>query len=182
MAPPQGTPPPPPPHPFSNPQRIQYFIQRTFSWQKMTMLGAESAFDHATGGAAKWGGGPFGIASRYGDTFGKRLTRNSIELGLGVALHEDPRYKLSHQAGIVKRLRYATRHALLATTPDGRLTPAYSTFAAALGTEAISAAWSPRPQSAADIFGNAGWSLLDRFPNSYLDEFTPDLIAVGRQF
>src|SRR5437764_10442634 len=67
MAQSQDTPSPPRPDPFSNSQRIQYFIQRTFSWQKMTMLGAESAFDHATGGAAKWGGGPFGIASRYGD-------------------------------------------------------------------------------------------------------------------
>jgi len=43
------------------------------------------------------------------------------------------------------------------------------------------ARWSPHPQSAGDIFGNAGWCLLDRFPSSYLDEFTPDLIGVGRQ-
>src|SRR5437899_2313702 len=69
----QDTPPAPQPaptEPSSNSQRIQYFVQRTFSWQKMTALGAESALGHAFGGSGKWGGGPFGIASRYGDTFG----------------------------------------------------------------------------------------------------------------
>jgi len=177
----QDAPSPAPVDPFNNPERIQYFLKRTFSWQKMTVSGAESLLGHAVGGTTKWGGGPFGIASRYGDTFGRRITRNSIELGMGMALHEDIRYKRSHETGIVRRLRYATTHALLATTPDGSFRPAYSRIAASIGTEAISSMWAPRRQSPGDMFRCATWSLLDRIPSSYIDEFAPDLIGVGRQ-
>src|SRR5438105_2234343 len=162
-----------PADPFNNPERLQYFLKRTFSWQKMTAQGAESVLEHAVGGSSKWGGGPFGVASRYGDTFGRRITRNSIELGLGMALHEDLRYKRSHETGIRRRLRYATTHALLATTPDGSFRPAYSRIISAIGTEAVSSMWAPRRQSGGDMFRCAAWSLLDRFPSSYMDEFAP---------
>jgi hypothetical protein len=168
--------------PFTPSQRIQYYLQRTFSWQRMALLGADTAVDHLLGGKSSlWSDGPFGYASRYGDSFGCRLTRNTMELGLGMALREDVRYKRSQTQGFRRRLRYATTHALLASTPDGRFRPAYSRLAAAFGGEIVSAAWRPRPFSAGELAGSGAWTLLDRFPNSYLDEFTPDLVNFGRR-
>jgi hypothetical protein len=172
---------PRPADPFTPEERLQYFLHRTFAWKKMALLGATSTVSHAIGGPSIWGDGSAGLASRYASHFGERLTRNTIELGLGLALHEDLRYKRSHETGIVARLRYATTHALLASVPDGSVRPAYSRFAAAFGGEFLYSRWTPRGESGGEIVRRATWSLLDRIPNSYLDEFTPDLVRIGRR-
>jgi hypothetical protein len=167
--------------PFTTDQRIQYFVRRTFSWERMTLLGADTAASYLTGGSSRWGSGAPGFASRYGDSFGRRILRNSMELGLGMALREDARYKPSAESGIRKRLRYATLHALTATVPDGTTRLAYSRIAAGFGAEFISSRWTPERGPRGEWALNAAWCLLDRFPNSYLSEFSPDLTRFGKR-
>jgi hypothetical protein len=172
---------PPAADPFTADQRIQYFLRRTFSWQRMTLLGADTAASHLMGGSSRWGSGAPGVASRYGDSFGRRIVRNSMELGLGMALREDARYKPSAETGIRRRLRYATLHALTATVPDGTTRPAYSRIAAGFGAEFVSSRWSPERGSPGQWALDATWCLMDRFPNSYLSEFSPDLTRFGKR-
>jgi hypothetical protein len=167
--------------PFTKEQRIQYFLQRTFSWQKMARLGADSVADQLFGGSTRWGGGSSGLASRYFDSLGTRVASNSIELGLGLALHEDGRYKHSGETGFRRRFLYATTHALLASVPDGGFRPAYSRIAASFGAEFISTTWRPQRISPGESLRSGAFNLLDRFPNSYLDEFSPDLMKLGRR-
>src|SRR5258706_13706391 len=54
-----------PADPFTAEQRIQYFVQRTFSWQKMTRLGADTAVEHPFCGCSRGGGGSSRVAARY---------------------------------------------------------------------------------------------------------------------
>src|SRR6266571_3748412 len=86
--------------PFTPEERIQYFLHRTVGWRRMTTLGLDTAVSHVVGGSAGWGAGSSALGYRYGASFSSRVTRNTIELGLGLALHEDIRYKRSEATGV----------------------------------------------------------------------------------
>ena len=166
---------------FSRDQRMQWFVHRTFDWHRMLYLAADTGFDHLLGAPDDWGEGADRFARRYGHGFGRRVIRNSMELGLGIALREDIRYRPSHTGSLKGRLRYAVISSVYAPVRGGRSRPTYSRFAAAFGTELMATRWYPYPVSAGDIFRNGSLSLLDQVGNNCLSEFEPELKHFGRR-
>lgn len=170
-----------PADPFTPAQRVQYYLHRTYDWQRMSLLVADTGLGHLLAAPDAWGRGTDRFARCYGSAFGRRVVSNSIELGAGMVLREDSRYRPSRGKSFTGRLRYAAVHSLLASVPGGNLRPAYSRVAAAAGTELIVAVWSPYPVSAASVLQGTAFTLLGAVENSYLSEFEPDLKQFARR-
>lgn len=160
-------------------ERFAYYVKNTYGWRQMGLLAVDAGFDHLLRDPKYWARGASDYGCRYGADFGQRVTRNSIELLAGAALHEDARMKPSGADRFGKRLEYAFKHALLATDDRGRERPAYSRLAATAGGVLLGYAWSPQPLTAPQVFENLGFGLIGHLENSLFTEFTPDMKRVG---
>ncbi len=162
--------------PFSLPERFTYYLQRTYSWQRMAWLGMDTGLDYVTGGST----GIDELFRGYGDGFGRRIVRNSTEFGVGAILHEDSRYQSLGSGSLGRRLRHATVRAFQAST-GSHVRPAYSRFAALAAGEFIAPLWSPQRFSASDAIAGIGFGVLGQMQNNYLSEFSPDMKRFGRK-
>ncbi len=173
----QATPGPPA---FGWGERFAYYAKNTFGWHQIGLQAVDAGFDQLLRDPKYWARGANDYGCRYGTGFGQRVTRNSIELLAGAALHEDARFKPSGENRFSKRLEYAFKHALLATGDQGRERPAYSRLAATAGGVLLAYAWNPQPPTAPQVFQNLGFGLIGHLENSLLTEFSPDMKRFGR--
>src|ERR1700730_520896 len=169
-----STPPVAPSQPFQN------YLDRTFGWQTLSWLATDTAIDHLRS-RPEWGRGPGGFGCQYASGFGRRLISNSVELGVGLALHEDTRFHLSGRSGLMPRMRYAMAHAFLASAPGGKFEPAYARFAAITSSALIAPSWHRQTLSASGFFLDLSSGMLGQLQNSVLYEFGPDLQRFGQK-
>ena len=166
---------------YSVDERVRYYLYRTYSWQRLTMLGADSALDHLVFDPHAWSRGPEGFACRYTSSFAGRIVRNSIELTSGILLHEDTRLRSSHERSFLGRLRFATAGAVLADGPDGNRRFAFSRLAATAGGVLICSTWRPRRHLYQNLGEDIADSYFSHWQNSMLTEFSPDMIRFGKK-
>ena len=160
-------------------ERFQYYLERTYSWQRMSWLAADTGIDHLLH-ESEWGRGMGGYGCSYASGFGRRLINNSVEFGAILVLRQDARFRPSLREGLFPRLHYALTHAFLATGEHGRIEPAYARFAGIAGGALISPAWHSHTLSASGFGQDLAFSALDQVQNSLLTEFSPDMQRVGR--
>lgn len=161
-------------HPF------QEYLERTYGWQTLSWLATDTAIDHLRS-RPEWGSGPGGFGCQYASAFGRRLISNSVELGVGLALHEDTRFHLSGRVGILPRMRYAMAHAFLDSVPGGKFEPAYARFAAITSGALVAPSWHRQTLSASGFFLDMSSGMLNQLQNSLLNEFGPDLQKLGQK-
>jgi hypothetical protein len=166
--------------PVAPAQPFQNYLDRTFGWQTLSWLATDTAIDHLWS-RPEWGRGPGGFGCQYASAFGRRLIGNSVELGVGIALHEDTRFHLSGRTGFLPRMRYAMAHAFLDSVPEGRFAPAYARFAAITSTALIAPSWHQQTLSASGFFLDFTSGMLGQLQNSLLNEFSPDLQKLSRR-
>jgi hypothetical protein len=116
----------------------------------------------------------------FGKRYGMRLTGvssgNAIEVGLGAAWGEDPRYFRAERQPIGGRLRHIVKMTFVAPARDGRFRPAYARYSALVGNNALSNAWRVESQRSFDdtlircLAGVAG-----RMAGNAFAEFWPDV-------
>ena len=170
---------PPPTPPATSAPQFQRYLDRTYGWQTLSWLASDTAIDLLRS-RPEWGRGPGGFGCQYASAFGRRLISNSVELGVGLVLHEDTRFHLSQRRGFLTRMKYAMTHAFLDSVPGGKFEPAYARFAAVTSGALITPAWHQRSLSASGFFEDFTFGMLGQLQNSLLNEFSPDLQKLGR--
>jgi hypothetical protein len=163
-----------PAHPF------QDYLERTYGWQTLSWLATDTAIDHLRS-RPEWGRGAGGFGCQYASAFGRRLISNSVELGVGLALHEDTRFHFSERRGFLPRMRYAMTHAFLDSGSGGKFEPAYARFAAITSSALIAPSWHRQTLSASGFFVDISSGMLSQLQNSLLNEFGPDLQKLGQK-
>jgi hypothetical protein len=158
--------------------RWDSYLHRTYSWQRVGMLGAETAFDQAFH-LDKCGRPPYCFPHSFGGAMVGRITSTTIELGLGGLLKEDIRRRPSGLTGFHKRVVFALVHAPLARGPDGEWRPAYSRFVGTAGAFVVASEWAGRPITRNRMAQSFGWSLTDYFQEALFTEFEPDMKRFG---
>jgi hypothetical protein len=168
--------------PYTGRERLDTYVERTFlSKSRLAFLLVDTAEDHLLRQPRGWELGSCGWATRLGSNYGRRLIRNTIELGAGALLSEDTRYVPSAVPGIAPRVRHAVVSAFTARSDSGRRRPAYGMFAAMTATAFIVSVWQPRAVSPGHVMRGVSFSLLDRVPDRLLDEFAPDMKRFGKR-
>ncbi|MBC8166921.1 MAG: hypothetical protein H7Y20_13760 [Bryobacteraceae bacterium] len=158
-------------------ERWQHYVHRTYSPQRMGLLAADVGLDSILSSGGKSGMGFY--PDRYGSALSRRITRTSIEFALGGLLKEDARRRPSHQKGLRNRLTWVMTHALLAVGPDGRLTPAYARYAAAVGGVGVGSVWQQTPFTARCVLNGLAGSAMFSLQDQMLTEFGPDFQRIG---
>jgi hypothetical protein len=161
-------------------ERWDNYVDRTFSWKRIGMVAAETAFDQ-TFQVNKCGRPPFCFPHQFGRALARRSARTTIELAAGAILREDVRRRPSGLSGFRPRLWFALKQAALTKGPDGDWRPAYSRFAGTFGAVAVSSAWDGRPLTAHRMFGAFGWSASNYVQDSLMTEFEPDMKRMARR-
>jgi hypothetical protein len=162
-------------------ERWDSYVQRTYSWKRVGVVTAETAFGQ-TFQLNKCGRPPYCFPHEIGAALTRRTARTTIEFGVGALLHEDLRRRPSNLTGLRRRVSYAMLHAPLAVGPDGEWRPAYSRFAGTFGGTVVTSAWSGRPITAPELFGGFGWSLTSYFQDALWTEFGPDVKRLAHRY
>lgn len=162
--------------------RIDAYIFRTYTDpRRMVWLLADSAMDTAWKSPHQWDRSPESYGYRVASGWGRRIVRNTAQLGFESALKEDSRYRPSASPRFTRRFLFAVRQSVVAYKPDGSLTPAYGRMAAGVVGAAASSTWHPQSVNASALLSGVAFGALDRAGNNLLTEFTPDLQAFGRR-
>jgi hypothetical protein len=146
------------PLPLENPRRIdlknspavlnpeakaRIALSNTFGLQSLGDRLLVSGIDQLRGEPYEWGGGARGFAMRFGTRWSHLAIRNSIRLGVDVALQIDPRYDQCLCSGFKARSAHALRRVLIARTDAGGEIFAFDNFSAAYVTPVIYYNWYP---------------------------------------
>ena len=173
--------PPDPPDPQDLQERWDSYIQKNYTWKRITVITAETAFGQ-TFQLNKCGRPPYCFPHELGGAFTRRTTRATIEFGFGALLHEDLRRRPSELPGFRQRVSYALLHAPLARGPNGEWRPAYSRFAGTFGAVAVTSAWDGRPLTAPRLGEAFGVSASTYLQDALWAEFGPDVKRIGHHF
>jgi hypothetical protein len=168
------------PDPQNLHERWDTYVQKTYSWKKIGVVAAETAFEQ-TFQFNKCGRPPYCFPHEIGGALTRRTARTTMELAAGALLNEDLRHRRSNLPGFRQRLSYALLHAPLAIGPDGEWRPAYSRFAGTLSAVAVTSAWEGRPITAARLSRDFGFTATSYFQDALWTEFEPDLKRMGRR-
>ena len=161
-------------------ERFQYYVHRTYtSRERLAFLVADSALGHLQKDPKEWGRSPECLGMRVASNFGRRVVSNTIEFGLGAALHEDTRYRPSDLGPLRQRIWYATTSAFTARVPDGKTRFGYSRLGAIAGGVWVASTWHPGVKSASDRWLDVGFAALGKVPDNLLSEFSPDMRRTG---
>jgi hypothetical protein len=107
--------------------------------------GANAAFGTARNRPHEWGRGPVGAAKRFGSSLGQHVAKESIQLGVAAARHENLRYQRSNKRGTLPRMGYAVKHTFIVpkTNKPGKKTVALGRISGNMGAGMLSRAWQP---------------------------------------
>jgi hypothetical protein len=162
-------------------QRWRYYLHRTYSFERVALLGVDTAIEHAMGPRG-CGRHPRCYPDRYGYAFARRIARTSIEFGAGGLLDEDTRRSPSGLSGLRNRITYAVKHAYLARNSEGEYRLAYSRFAGTVGAIAVASAWDQKRFWQPGLAGGIADAMSAYVQDSLLAEFEPDIRRIGLRF
>jgi hypothetical protein len=163
-----------------NRQRIDAYVFRTYTDPtRLAWLLFDSATAHFSQDPHQWDRSAESYGYRVASGWGRRIVRNTAQLGFETALQEDSRYRRSTETGFRSRILFALSHSVLAYKPNGSVEPMYGRMAAGVVAAAISSTWHPQSTRTDTLLCGVGSSVLDRAGNNLLTEFEPDLKRFG---
>jgi len=166
----------------SDRERFQSYMFRTYSDPvRLGWLLFDSAKDTWSRQPHQWDRSPTSYSYRVASGWGRRIVRNSAQLGFETMLQEDTRYRPSREQGLRKRFLFALRSSVVSYKPNGGMEPAYGLMAAGVVSAAVSSTWHPQSTETDAIFCGIGQSVIDRASGNLLAEFEPDLKRFGRK-
>jgi hypothetical protein len=133
------------PQPLTRKQKFK--LAFVISRDPLTFLttGITAGIEQAQGDFAGYGPGFTGYASRYGATYGDRLSATFLGSAiLPSLLHQDPRYFYNGKGSVIHRALYAIATTVICKGDNGRWQPNYSNVFGNLGAAGISTLYYPR--------------------------------------
>ena len=105
---------------------------------------AHAVINQARNSPHEWGSGPVGLAKRFGSALGQHVAKETIQLGVATAHHENLRYQPSNLQGTWPRVKYAVKSTFVVprTNKPGK-TVALGRISGNLGAGIVSRIWQP---------------------------------------
>ena len=163
-------------------ERLQSYVFRTYTDpMRLGWLLLDSSMDHWSRAPHHWDRSAQSFGYRFASGWGRRIVRNTAQLGFETVLHEDSRYRPSGQGALVKRFAFAVSRSVLAYKPDGSVEPMYGRMAAGVVATMTASTWHPQSTSPQRVISGVGLGAVNRASDNLLEEFTPDLKKFGRR-
>ena len=133
--------------PLTPSQSLGWFVTSTISPSHMTGVAFLSAGGTAVNRPGENGSHWGGLADRFGMGMAGSAVGNAIEVSVGLALREDPRYFRAPQQPIKARMGNVVRLTFLGRGENGVFGPAYARYFAISGSNFLLNAWRVRSEA-----------------------------------
>jgi len=163
--------------PITSAERGNYYLHRTYGplgLAKGIMTSGIQTWRHKP---QEWGRTPRGFGYRLAARQGRVVVSNTIELGIGTLLQEDPRYFSSPRSGFFPRVQHAFVSTFTVRTTGGGRAPALGRMTGLAGSRFIAAhSWNAHSDSQnMDAVRSTGYAIGFDFAFNVLREFWPDI-------
>ena len=154
------------------PDNFRYYLTQTFGPSALPGTVASAAWSQAWNDPREWGRGGAGFGRRLASSYGRRLIRNSAELGVAYWSGEVLRYDRAGAGSIRARTLHAVKRTFVRAGRGGRTTFAYgrvagvcaSGFAANLWyPESRRGAWRAIERGSLSLGSELGWNVFREF-------------------
>jgi hypothetical protein len=170
------------PPPLSDKEKRHYHVKRMVERGEFLRAGIASAEQQVRDSPDEWKQGVAGYSQRYASSLASNALRNTIALGIDVALHQDPRFYRLGEGSFWKRTQHAVVQTLVCKNDAGGRTFALWRVGSAYGSSWISTAWRPLSQDQpSDIIIRGSVSLSLDTASNVFKEFWPDIQRVLRR-
>ena len=157
-------------------EKLRYHAAKAFGPGSIAMSGVTAGYLQMTDSPAEWGQGGDGYRKRLGSSVASSGVRAVLAFGLDSALHQDPRYFRSDDAGFWPRTGHALRGTILTRTDDGGETLSTWRLGSAYGAAFISDRWHPdRLNTVRHGFIGGSTRLGFDLVKNVIAEFWPDI-------
>ena len=157
-------------------ERLGNYVAGLGDFESIVRSAASAGIAQASRTPKEWGGGAEGYGFRIGNAYAQYVIRRTVQYGISAALHEDNRYFVSQQTGLLRRTKYAVKSTFLARHDNGRQAVSISRIGSAAGSAFISRAWQPNSKTTAGDGAVAfGFSMMSDVGFNVFREFWPDL-------
>ena len=164
------------PAPLTGPEKFRYYLRTTYGPGSFAYTFAGSWINQARDAVPDWGQGMEGYGKRFGSSYGQKVIKNTIRLGLVEAMHEDPRYFASDRSGIWNRTEYAVWQTFLSHKDSGGTRPAYSRWISGFTASYAAHQWYPDSyHDVGDYLEGGGISFGLDIAKNVWSEFWPDV-------
>jgi hypothetical protein len=166
--------------PLSRRQKLDRWLQHTYSPYTFVSTVTSTAWAQATGGWPSYGGGVEGFGKRLGATFGDTETNGFFKVFLlpGV-LHQDPRYFPMRRGTVRARAEYAATRVFATRKDDGANTFNSSEVIAVFFVRAAENLYlPPTDRGFRQTMTGAVGALLGDVQSNLLREFRPDISRI----
>jgi hypothetical protein len=162
--------------PMTVADRIDWYLDRTTGRTALIRGAAVAGWATLRDHPKEWNQDADGFAGRMTARMARITVANSVQLGLGFAFKDDPRYYRAPEKGIGGRLANAFVSSFTVRNSTGGLMPAYSRFAGIGVSNVVAKTWAPPSQSTwSDVGIRSGAQLGGQVGFNLLREFWPDI-------
>ena len=163
--------------------RWNWYLSDTFGPGALFRTGFVAAMDQADNDPPEWEQGMAGFGRRAASRFGRLALQETIEMGGGALLGEDPRYRRCACSGFFRRSGHALVSTVLTRNRNGKPTVAFARLGGVYGGSMLATRlWYPdRYTATGDGFRLANISLGVSGGVNLMREFWPDLKRVLRR-
>jgi hypothetical protein len=156
-------------------EKGRLMLKNSFGVYALLNRAALAGYSQWTDHPEEWGQGWDAYGKRLANRMGRMTIRNSIRLGLDVALKTDPRYDRCECTGFA-RVGHAAKRVVIARSDYGGETFNTARVVSAMATPWISYQWYPDRLNTTNRKFVAGSSYLGwRVVNNIVAEFWPDI-------
>lgn len=169
--------------PYESPtleERWKWYVRDTYGPGALFRTGFVAAMDQSDNDPPEWGQGMAGYGRRAASRYGRFALQETLELGGGMLLGEDPRYHPCRCTGFFRRSGHALLSTVVTRNREGNPTFAFARVGAVYGGSMLAThLWYPsRYTAAGDGFRLGNISLGVSGGVNLIREFWPDIKRV----
>jgi hypothetical protein len=157
-------------------ERVKWYLNSTAGVSSLLLAGPiSSGWGTLLNRPEEYGPHWEGFGKRYGMRLTGVATGNAIEVTMGAALGEDPRYFRSTDQVFGARVKHVLKSTFMAPNRKGEWRPAYARFAGNVGNNFLSNTWRVQSESTAEAaLLRCVWGITGRMASHAFNEFLPD--------
>ena len=154
--------------------KLGYTAVETIGPYKIAETAAVAGYDQWTNFPTEWGQGADAYGKRFVSEYGYVVVRQTLEFGLELGLHQDPRYFPTHKKGFWKRTGSAVVQTFVAKSDSASNQFAWSRLGSAAGAAGIGNIWQPTStHTVGYAMESFGWIIGGDAGYNWVQEFFP---------
>jgi len=165
--------------PITGTERFKWVVRSTIGPQSLAAGVWSAGWGTAFNSPEEYGPHWEGFAKRYGMRLTGVSTGNTIEASLGMLWKEDPRYVLSQEKKLMRRVGHAADLTFRTRYGDGSLHPAYARYAGNVGNNFLSNTWRVESESSVSAaLTRTALGFAGKFGSNLFEEFWPSFLRL----